>query len=573
MSGPKSAGGAGPASLHGAGDPEWADRARDHARQLPSRVSVLATALAAARADGSFEALVEPRTLAHRLHRASRSYGFETIGAVACRVEEELIAAIDRALPLDARGWRNLGLELDALRALARASAPPPPTSATPSPTLPPPAPSTLGASLGAQASRHEPRLLVVDADIACAKWIGEIAKESGALAVLASTPSDAAMMAQQHPPDAALLALDPGDPASLALAYDLRDVPGNDLPLAFVSPKIDVEAQIAAAHAGASLFLTKPLAESSLRDALRALLARAASRRARVMVVDDDPKFSALVERVLSSAGLATTSITDPRRTLEMLARVRPELLMVDSAMPGLSGIDVCHLVRTTPEWQDLPIVFVTADTDPALRLAAFRAGADDCLLKPVVAAELLARVKLRVERAALQRERLSTDLLTGLWLRRPFLEAAASRVSEANRHGRPFSVSMLDLDRFKAVNDRYGHAAGDQVLSALGRLVSQRFRKEDLRVRWGGEEVVIAFPGLATPVCRGAVERLRREFSTLRFEGKDGESFGATFSAGLAGAPDDGTTIEALLDVADRRLYEAKNAGRDRVVGDDAA
>lgn len=547
-------------------DPEWVEMVRDYARQLPSRVAVLAAALAAARAEGSFAALGEPRTLAHRLYGTAGSYGFDVISAAAARVEEELVTAMESERSLDARAWRKLGLELDGLRASALQVAPPPPVViATPIPTettpaAPPPAAPTANA---------EPRLLIVDPDVELGRWIGDVARESGAIADVATTAQQALELARRHPPDAALLDLDPGDPRSLELAYDLRALPGNDTPLAFVAAKVDVEARIAAAHAGASLVLTKPLAESSLRETLRALLARAASRRARVMVVDDDPEFLALVERVLRDAGLATTTVVDPRRTLEMLARTRPELLMVDGVMPGISGIDVCHLVRTSPEWQDLPIVFVTAGTDPALRLAAFRAGADDCLLKPVVPAELLARVKLRVERAALQRERLSSDLLTGLWLRRPFLEAAATRVSEATRHGRALSVCMLDLDRFKSINDEYGHAAGDHVLGALGRLVSQRFRKEDLRARWGGEEIVIAFPGLGTPVCRGAVDRLRREFSSLRFEGKDGTTFGVSFSAGLAGAPEDGATIEALLAAADRRLYEAKDAGRDRVVG----
>src|SRR5262249_30135305 len=130
--------------------------------------------------------------------------------------------------------------------------------------------------------------------------------------------------------------------------------------------------------------------------------------------------------------------------------------------------------------------------------------------------------------------------------------------------------TVALLDVDLFKLVNDRHGHLAGDRVLSSLARMLSARLRAEDLRGRWGGEEVVLAFPGEAREVHRTLSEVLM-DFGAFSFRGARGHPFSVTFSAGTATSPADGASVQALLGAADRRLYVAKNAGRARIVSSD--
>ena len=168
-----------------------------------------------------------------------------------------------------------------------------------------------------------------------------------------------------------------------------------------------------------------------------------------------------------------------------------------------------------------------------------------------------------MRAERARLRRERVEKDSLTGLLLRGSFLAQVAARLAESRREGRALSVCLIDLDDFKRVNDTHGHLAGDRVLAGMGGLISSRFRAEDVRVRWGGEEFAVAFPGQPGDTIEAVIARLLAEFGAIAFAGDHGERFHASFSAGVATFPGDGRSVEELLRAADRRLYLAKRAG----------
>jgi diguanylate cyclase (GGDEF)-like protein len=290
-----------------------------------------------------------------------------------------------------------------------------------------------------------------------------------------------------------------------------------------------------------------------------------------RILVLDDDPDAVRALSVALSSSQVEVVGISEPYRLMEALAEHRPDLLLLDVEMPGPSGFDLCRIVRSKPEWQALPILFITAHTGVEFRVAAFQAGADDYLAKPVMRQELRARVHSRLERARLARERSERDSLTGLLLRRPFLESLNARLAEVHRQRRPLALGFLDVDRFKKINDTHGHLAGDRVLTQMGRLLSRCFRKEDLRCRWGGEEFVVALLGESVEGARTVLGRMASELAKVEFQSDKGEPFQVTFSAGVAVAARDGMTLDALLRVADERMYRAKAAGGNRVeVGD---
>jgi diguanylate cyclase (GGDEF)-like protein len=140
-----------------------------------------------------------------------------------------------------------------------------------------------------------------------------------------------------------------------------------------------------------------------------------------------------------------------------------------------------------------------------------------------------------------------------------------------ESRRNELIFSLALIDVDHFKNVNDTYGHLAGDKVLTQFGQLLRKRFRVEDVRGRWGGEEFVVAFRHIQKDTARGALERALEELRIVKFEGDHGETFNITFSAGLVSYPQDGTEIESLIKVADSRLYKAKELGRNQLVCND--
>jgi diguanylate cyclase (GGDEF)-like protein len=340
-----------------------------------------------------------------------------------------------------------------------------------------------------------------------------------------------------------------------------------HSLPLGFFSAEGDLAHRLAAAHAGGSLYLRRPFVPADLVGAVERLVAARRPERSRVLVLADDDEDRRALLQAMSGQQVDVTPLADPFRLLEALAEHRPELLLLDVELPGPSGFDLCRIVRSMPEWEELPILFITSQLGQEFRVAAFESGADDYLTKPVLREELLARMHARLERVRLTRERSERDALTGLYLRRPFLETLRARLGEARRQQRPLALCFLDVDHFKQVNDTHGHMAGDQVLSRLGRLLATRFRREDVRGRWGGEEFLVALTGETAERARDILARTAAELAKVEFTGEHGEPFHVTFSAGIVEFPRDGEDAEVLLREADTRLYRAKNNGRHRI------
>ncbi len=527
---------------------------------LPARLDELATAVSAAHARPDDSAAWDEAHLkAHRLHGTSGSYGFVRVGEVARQIELGLEATRSDDAAVRERGWHSVNAALADLIASP---------SSVRSPSLPVPvSPSGPSVSPPSIVPRDMPRLLVVDDDPDFLRHLELLARQQLFVVRTARTADDALEVARTERVDAALVDAHLDASSSFELARNLRArVPG--LSLAFVSADEGVATRVAAAHAGATVFLSKPLGIFELTSALRSLLVERRTARPKVLIVDDDPAFSALATAILVPHEIETVTEANPLNVLEGLDQARPDLLLVDVHMPRVNGIDVCRTVRMTPRWRALPVLVLTRDSSLETRMAAFEAGADDYLLKPVVPQELSSRVRVRIERARFLHEMTHVDPLTRLLSRRAFLEALAPRVSDALRHHHPLSIALLDVDHFKRVNDVHGHAAGDRVLAGLGELLTSCFRLEDLRCRWGGEEFVVAFPGESAATIGLVLERVLAEMQRLEFAGADGTPFHVSFSAGVACLPEDGEGTESLMKVADKRLYAAKAAGRARIV-----
>jgi len=154
-------------------------------------------------------------------------------------------------------------------------------------------------------------------------------------------------------------------------------------------------------------------------------------------------------------------------------------------------------------------------------------------------------------------------TDYLTGLMNRRAFFDRVDSERSRAKRHGRPLSIIISDIDEFKLVNDRHGHAAGDAVLRLMASVLLASLRQEDLCVRWGGEEFLVLLPDTDIAGAAAAAEKLRAavESAVTRFESKE---IRVTLSAGAA--ENRGEEVEDTIRVADEALLQAKRSGRNR-------
>ncbi len=200
------------------------------------------------------------------------------------------------------------------------------------------------------------------------------------------------------------------GDEGLMALSNFDRDYP--HIPVLVLSqPAADLAAtgtrsllqRIEIARRGARVFLSKPLPPSQIFGAIDRVLAQSRVRQARVMIVDDDPILLAGVSELLSRQGMTVTTLAEPSQFWETLEATAPDLLILDLDMPTHDGIELCLAVRTDPQWTNLPILFLTADTTAPSIDRVFAAGADDFVTKPVVDDTLITRVLNRLQRAGL--------------------------------------------------------------------------------------------------------------------------------------------------------------------------
>ncbi|MCB9745759.1 MAG: diguanylate cyclase, partial [Alphaproteobacteria bacterium] len=412
-------------------------------------------------------------------------------------------------------------------------------------------------------------RVMIVDEDEAFVREVLEMGRRRLIEVIVATTAGEASARAREHELDGVFVQVALGEPqGGFRLARRLRDQEFGAAPVAFIADDDSMATRVAAAHAGGTLFLPKPLAESDFIDATRRFAAQAMAEPTRVLVLHEDPQVADQLQVLLEEDSVDLRAAEDPRTTLEMLEAFRPDMLIIEATLPHVTGFDVCRMLRLHPKWQDLPVLIRSNGNSAELRAAAYSAGADDFIGAEIHGQELVDRVLKRTARYRRVRERRDRDPLTGLMTRSVFAELVAGRISESSRVDRAVTVALIDIDRFRQLNDAHGILSGDDVISTLGKLLGARFRIEDLRARWGGSEFAVALSGAPADDAMRVLERLQEEFGLLRFTTASGVEFGATLSVGMATYPDHGDSAEELIAKADEALRTARAQGPESLV-----
>jgi len=298
---------------------------------------------------------------------------------------------------------------------------------------------------------------------------------------------------------------------------------------------------------------------------------------RLKIVVADDSAIYRKLVEDTLAHEQYALVFAKNGREAIDLVSAHRPAVVITDWEMPDVTGIELCEQIRRDPD--SYPhIILLTSNNQKDQIIKGLAAGADDYLTKPFHPGELLARVAVGRRIAELHRqiqaknklleELALTDPLTGLPNRRAIEDWATRELKGAARHGFTFWVVMADLDRFKNVNDTYGHDAGDLVLQKFADLLRANTRGSNISGRIGGEEFVLVISHIGKGDVLTAVERIRRQLEVERFSTGAGvisitASFGISGFQGSSRAPQ----FKDLLRSADTALYAAKHAGRNRI------
>jgi two-component system, cell cycle response regulator len=299
--------------------------------------------------------------------------------------------------------------------------------------------------------------------------------------------------------------------------------------------------------------------------------------QKLKVLVADDSAIYRKLVERALELQPYTVLFANDGREAMDLFAEHQPPLVITDWMMPDITGIEFCEGIRRDFPASYTYIVILTGMTDVDKLVSGLASGADDYLTKPFHAEELQARLGVgrrvidlhrEIEAKNRQLEELAlTDALTGLPNRRAVEAWGARQLEAAARHDFPFWVAMADLDRFKSINDSFGHDAGDAVLKGFAEILKTNTRSSNMCARIGGEEFLLVLTHGEKESIEIAIGRIRKHLEAQRFEFRD-HGLCVTASFGISGfrgkkAPD----FSILISKADEALYSAKHNGRNRI------
>ena len=305
----------------------------------------------------------------------------------------------------------------------------------------------------------------------------------------------------------------------------------------------------------------------------------------ARILIVDDHEDNVELLRARLESWGYTTETATNGREALSKVEAEPPDLILLDVMMPEIDGIEVARRIKGNDSLPFIPIIMQTALDSTENKVEGLEAGADDYITKPIDFAELKARLTsmLRIKRLQeelqerehqlleaneLLRHTSQTDGLTGLDNRRHLEDRLREMFEHAKRLNEPFSCVMCDLDRFKSVNDTYGHQAGDAVLKQFARILKHEVREIDRVGRYGGEEFMLLLPGTVLDSGVTFAERVRKQVESNTFTFAE-TSIRRTASFGVSAWPHPRISdCDGLMRAADDALYVAKETGRNRVV-----
>lgn len=310
-----------------------------------------------------------------------------------------------------------------------------------------------------------------------------------------------------------------------------------------------------------------------------------------RILIADDDPVSRRILETRLAHWGYQVVTCGDGNDALLVLqATDSPNLAILDWMMPNRNGLEVCRELRATAQENYTYIILLTAKDRKEDLLAALEAGADDYLSKPYDPAELKARLRAGRRILDLQAELITArnalhikatyDPLTGLYNRGAIEDILTRELARSRREGQALSVGLADLDYFKSINDTHGHAAGDAVLREATKRLQNQLRVYDSLGRYGGEEFLIVLPGCDAATATAVAERLRTAISDAPFTLREGP-LRVTLSLGVSTLPaplaretahnpvEVAEILDRLVRAADVALYQAKQEGRNRVVG----
>lgn len=287
------------------------------------------------------------------------------------------------------------------------------------------------------------------------------------------------------------------------------------------------------------------------------------------VLAIDDSELIHRLLKTRLQGERLELHNATSSADGLKKAIALNPDVILLDIAIDGMNGFELLEKLKEDPRTRNIAVIFISATSEAMDRVKGLDMGAIDFISKPFDAFELKARVRsaLRTQHLVkMLEQKAQIDGLTGLWNRRYFDQRMIQEISEAKRYSRPLSLVLCDIDRFKRLNDQFGHPFGDFVLERVAQILSGG-RTSDIACRYGGEEFGLILSSINIEQGHEVAERLRMAIESIVWPGKQDLVVTASFGICDTESVGEETNPEAMLETADSALYKAKQNGRNRV------
>lgn len=495
--------------------------------------------------------------LLHSIHGSCASFGFSSIAVLSA--EGERLLSTDS---IDDAQLNELHRIVQQLHQLSRAALNQEPTSGDRGGDL---APTTPRTDVGFVRRTSKP-IYLCDDDIDQVELLATQLRCFGFSCQVFTDTKSFAEAVLELPPSVVIMDVSFPEHAygGPLVMSDLKKRVGTAFPVLYLSCHSDFHARINAIKAGCDGYYVKPASTTELVQELHRLTQPSMKKPYTVLIIDDEPAVAEYNAELLRTAGMDVYVLSRPQYLLQVLNANPIDIVLMDYHMPEYSGEELTKLIRQIPQHIGLPIAYLSSETSQSAKFGAMSIGAEDFILKQADPQELINAVSVRAERMRTLRARMAQDSLSGLYNHSTTTHFLKSAIAESNYSRIPFSLVMVDLDRFKNVNDTYGHVAGDQVIVGVSQLFSHRLRSTDIVGRYGGEEFAIIMPNTTQEQAAQVVERLRQGFEQITFSVNQ-VTFHNTFSAGIASWVY-GDTTETLRGRADQALYAAKQNGRNR-------
>ena len=405
---------------------------------------------------------------------------------------------------------------------------------------------SLLALDTAAEDEPHPASLLLVSDN----KELGDRLEQLGQTQALGwhqtSDISQAKIWLQSNSPQAVVIEANPGEDEYLSLVDEIGQHNPN-LPIIILSDSRNLSDRLSAIRRGVSRYLVKPVTPETVWQGVNQLLTRETKAIASILVVDDDPVFSGTITTLLEPWGIKVHTSESPQDFWQLLPAISPDLVILDVEMPEINGIELCQTLRNDPNYQELPILFLTARQDAQTIQQIFEVGGDDYISKPVVGAELMARISNRLERSRLLHNLATQDRLTGLNNRAQSSREIASLLLQSQTNDRSCCFALLKITDLADINLQHGHLTGDRILAQWGKVIRAACRQSEITGYWGNGDFIIAMPDLAKTQAQ---EHLTELLTTLRrqvFTSPTGKRFQVTFNSAIAECRD-GDNLHSL-------------------------